>query len=58
MTILSTRNLSLIGWVLSAYAVYVEHKVEHLSPDEEFSALCDVPALGASCRYVKAIVKK
>ena len=50
MAILTTRNLSWIGLILSAYAVYVEYKVEHLSPDEEFSALCDVPALGASCR--------
>jgi hypothetical protein len=50
--IFTTRNLSWIGLILSAYAVYVEYKVEHLAPDEEFSALCDVPALGASCRYV------
>jgi hypothetical protein len=55
--VLSTRFLSWIGLILSTYAVYVEYKVEHLSADEEFSALCDVPALGASCRYVIVIVK-
>jgi hypothetical protein len=49
----STRFLSVIGLTLSVYAVYVEYRVEHLSPDEEFTALCDVPALGASCRYVQ-----
>jgi hypothetical protein len=48
----SNRFLSAIGLVLSVYAVYVEHKVEHLDPDEEFTALCDIQALNASCRYV------
>jgi hypothetical protein len=48
----STRFLSVIGLVLSVYAVYVEHKVEHLDADEEFTALCDIQALNASCRYV------
>lgn len=52
----STRIiLSSLGLVLSLYAVYVEYKVEHLhdNPDdeeEEFIALCDIKAIGASCR--------
>jgi len=39
-----------LGFILSAYALYVEHKVAHLPPDEEFAALCDIDAIGASCR--------
>jgi hypothetical protein len=48
---------SWLGLVLSAYAVYVEWKTHHqqdhpLEELEEFTALCDVNAIGASCRYV------
>jgi uncharacterized membrane protein len=39
-----------LGSILSAYALYVEHKMAHLPPDEEFTALCDIDAIGASCR--------
>jgi hypothetical protein len=39
-----------LGAILSAYALHVEHKVAHLAPEEEFSALCDIGAIGASCR--------
>jgi hypothetical protein len=49
--------LSILGFILSAYSVYVEHKVEQklhddddINPDEEFRALCDIEAIGASCR--------
>lgn len=47
-------TLALIGIVLSAYSVYVEHKVEHKDdhPGEEFQALCDIEAIGASCSAV------
>jgi len=46
------------------YAVYVEinvHRIEETAKEhqeedgfvlEEFSALCDIEAIGASCRYV------
>ena len=51
----SSRFLALVGLVLSLYAVYVEHKVEYKDPDEEFSALCDIEAIGASCRYVLVV---
>ena len=48
--------LSIIGFILSAYSVYVEHKIqqhETLDDGEEgFKALCDIDAIGASCRYV------
>ena len=48
--------LSTIGFILSAYSVYVEHKIhqhETLDDDEGgFKALCDIDAIGASCRYV------
>ena len=55
-TILSTMAvnnaiLAIIGFILSAYSVYVEHKVDQkFNPDEEFRALCDIEAIGASCR--------
>jgi vitamin-K-epoxide reductase (warfarin-sensitive) len=42
-----------LGLILSLYAVYVEHKMEHLAEhDEEFTALCDIPSIGASCSTV------
>jgi vitamin-K-epoxide reductase (warfarin-sensitive) len=47
-----------LGWILSAYAVYVEYKVhmrEQLpvgDDGEEFVALCDIAAIGASCSNV------
>mmetsp|Transcript_15057 Transcript_15057/g.22697 ORF Transcript_15057/g.22697 Transcript_15057/m.22697 type:complete len:193 (+) Transcript_15057:379-957(+) len=50
--------LSILGFILSAYSVYVEHKVEqnlhddNINPDEEFRALCDIDAIGASCSAV------
>jgi len=60
---LSTYALATIGLVLSLYAVYVERKVERLNEHrsdnageeepaeiEEFTALCDIEAIGASCR--------
>jgi len=36
--------LGIIGFILSAYSVYVEHKVEHKddNPNDEYSALCDI----------------
>ena len=36
--------LGIIGFILSAYSVYVEHKVDHKddNPEEQFSALCDI----------------
>jgi hypothetical protein len=52
--ILNNAVLGVIGFILSAYSVYVEHKVEHKddSPDgDEFKALCDIESIGASCRY-------
>ena len=42
--------LSVAGLILSIYAVWVEHKMETKDPDEEFSSLCDIEAIGASCR--------
>jgi len=45
--------LAIIGFILSAYSVYVEHKVDQkFNPDEEFRALCDIEAIGASCSAV------
>jgi hypothetical protein len=42
---------AVVGVILSMYAVYVEHKVAHKAPDEEFQSLCDIEEIGASCRY-------
>ena len=41
----NSPNLGVIGFVLSAYSVYVEHKVELHNDDPEggaFHALCDI----------------
>ena len=46
----SSFKLSLLGLLLSLYAVHVEHKMAHKGDDEEFTALCDISSLGASCR--------
>lgn len=55
---------SILGLVLSVYAVYVEVKVHRIieaandndaadeESMEEFSALCDIAAIGASCSQV------
>ena len=60
MTItINNSILAIIGFILSAYSVYVEHKVEMMQEDpannnpeiEEFKALCDIEAIGASCRW-------
>ena len=62
-----TRILCSIGILLSCYALYVEHKTHGKSFDkdsnvssssdnnifeEDFKALCDIEAIGASCRWV------
>jgi len=52
-----TCILASIGVVLSTYALYVEHRMSHPSMDaddeaEEFVALCDIDAIGASCSHV------
>jgi len=54
--------LSIIGFVLSAYSVYVEHKVDDKKNDdgipdegERFQALCDIELIGASCSAVFAL---
>lgn len=54
-TVFNNANLGIIGFILSAYSVYVEHKVESQNDDpggEEFHALCDIEAIGASCSAV------
>ena len=47
----TTWPFAALGMILSLYALYVEHKISHKSEDEEFSALCDIESIGASCRY-------
>ena len=47
-----TVPYAVVGIILSLYALYVEHRVAHKSPDEEFTALCDIQQLNASCRWV------
>ena len=45
MGLFNNAILGIIGFLLSAYSVYVEHKVveQNESPDgEEFQALCDI----------------
>lgn len=50
MGIRSSSTLAIAGIILSVYALYVEHKVQHIAEAEEFTALCDIEAIGASCR--------
>lgn len=53
--LLNNAILATLGIILSAYSVHVEHQVEHKNenPDgEEFQALCDIEAIGASCSAV------
>ena len=50
MAVTSATPYAAVGLVLSAYALYVEHKVAHKPSEEEFAALCDIEQLGASCR--------
>jgi len=46
----TTWPFATLGVILSAYALYVEHKISHKQPeDDEFSALCDIESIGASC---------
>ena len=45
MGLFNNAILGIIGFLLSAYSVYVEHEVveQNESPDgEEFQALCDI----------------
>ena len=51
MGIRSSSTLAIAGIILSVYALYVEHKVQHIAEAEEFTALCDIEAIGASCRW-------
>ncbi|CAJ1964243.1 unnamed protein product [Cylindrotheca closterium] len=45
-----TWPFATLGVILSLYALYVEYKISHKNPDEdEFSALCDIESIGASC---------
>jgi hypothetical protein len=56
MSLSRTWPFAAFGVLLASYALYVEHKVAHKSPEEEFSALCDIEQIGASCRYVNYIL--
>mmetsp|Transcript_19564 Transcript_19564/g.34401 ORF Transcript_19564/g.34401 Transcript_19564/m.34401 type:complete len:171 (+) Transcript_19564:36-548(+) len=47
-----TAIFAVVGVILSMYALYVEHKVAHKPPEEEFTALCDIEKIGASCSNV------
>ena len=53
------QTLCVLGLVLSSYAVYVEHRISGQSEngvDNEFTAICDIAAMGASCRYAGYII--
>ena len=49
-----SRTLCIIGIILSSYALYVEHKTHGKDFEDGdgdgFQALCDIEAIGASCR--------
>ena len=50
----SNGSLAILGFIFSAYSVYVEHKIHDdsngIDDGDEFKALCDIDAIGASCR--------
>lgn len=49
-------SLAIVGLVMSVYSIYVEHKNDHEPDDgDEFVALCDIEAIGASCSAVFAL---
>ena len=50
----NSHNVASLGLLLSLYALYVEHKSAAVKddPEDSFVALCDIKALGASCRCV------
>jgi hypothetical protein len=50
MASIYVQILCVIGLVLSLYAIYVEHRNSTKQTDENFTALCDIDFLGASCR--------
>jgi preprotein translocase subunit Sss1 len=50
MSLQRTWPFAMMGVILSSYALYVEHKMAHKPDEEEFVALCDIDAIGASCR--------
>ena len=53
--IIISKVLPIVGIVLSLYALYVEKRhaeeEQSLFVGEKFEALCDIEAIGASCRY-------
>eukprot|EP00816_Leptocylindrus_hargravesii_P005709 CAMPEP_0196803010 /NCGR_PEP_ID=MMETSP1362-20130617/2478_1 /TAXON_ID=163516 /ORGANISM="Leptocylindrus danicus, Strain CCMP1856" /LENGTH=149 /DNA_ID=CAMNT_0042174431 /DNA_START=33 /DNA_END=479 /DNA_ORIENTATION=+ len=51
----SVNLLATIGLILSLYALYVESKIHDEDLEEDFVALCDIEAIGASCSTVFAM---
>jgi len=45
----TTWPFAALGAVLSMYALHVERKISDKPPEEEFTALCDIESIGASC---------
>jgi len=55
MGLFNNAFLAIIGLLLSAYSIYVKKELEHATNDpdgEDFQALCDIEAIGASCSTV------
>jgi len=50
---LSNTRMAFLGLLVSLYAVHVEYKLK--TNDEEFTALCDIQQIGASCSAVFAL---
>jgi hypothetical protein len=46
----SIKFLSALGFILAAYGLYVEFRHEYDGDETPFVALCDIEAIGASCR--------
>lgn len=55
MGLFNNAFLAIVGLLLSAYSIYVKKELEHATNDpdgEDFQALCDIEAIGASCSTV------
>ena len=55
MSITKPWPFAAVGSILSVYAIYVEYKMEHKPEEEDFTALCDIEAIGASCSSAFAL---
>jgi hypothetical protein len=47
---MTTQRLCMVGLGLAIYALYVEYRNNEGSAMDNFQPICDIKAIGASCR--------